>query len=127
MSKGSRLRQLREEKQLTQEALAKLLHTKRQTISKYEKDIVTNIPSDRVEELARVLDTTPEYILGWEPMTKEEQKNSDAIVDITLRLQSDTEFFHLVKSIDGLNKEQFGRANALLQLFFQEAKNEVKD
>lgn len=71
--------------------------------------------SDLIEEKLDVL------------MTKEEQKNSDAIVDITLRLQSDMEFFQLVKSIDGLNKEQFGRANALLQLFFQEAKNEVKD
>lgn len=66
MGKGDRIRQLREEKKLTQEELARLLDTKRQTISKYEKGIVTNIPSDRIEAMARILDTTPEYILGWD-------------------------------------------------------------
>lgn len=66
MTKGDRIRQLREKKSLTQEDLARLLNTKRQTISKYEKNIVTNIPSDKLEELAKVLGTTPEYILGWD-------------------------------------------------------------
>ena len=66
MGKGERIRQLREQKKLTQEELARLLDTKRQTISKYEKEIVTNIPSDRIEAMARILDTTPEYILGWD-------------------------------------------------------------
>lgn len=66
MGKGLRIKQLREAKNLTQEELARLLDTKRQTISKYEKEIVTNIPSDRIERMAEVLDTTPEYILGWE-------------------------------------------------------------
>jgi len=66
MTKGDRIRQLREKKSLTQEDLARLLNTKRQTISKYEKNIVTNIPSDKLEELAKILGTTPEYILGWD-------------------------------------------------------------
>lgn len=66
MNKGNRIRRLREEKGLTQEELAKLLDTKRQTISKYEKGIVTNIPSDRIEAMARILDSTPEFILGWD-------------------------------------------------------------
>ena len=74
MTKGERIKQLREAKNLTQEELARLLSTKRQTISKYEKEIVTNIPSDRIEELARVLDTTPEYIMGWEEPIKEQKK-----------------------------------------------------
>lgn len=66
MGKGDRIRRLREQKKLTQEELARLLDTKRQTISKYEKGIVTNIPSDRIEAMAHILDTTPEYILGWD-------------------------------------------------------------
>ena len=74
MSKGLRIKQLREAKNLTQEELAKLLNTKRQTISKYEKEIVTNIPSDRIEELAKVLGSTPEYIMGWEEPIEEQKK-----------------------------------------------------
>lgn len=79
MGKGDRIRQLRENKRLTQEELARLLDTKRQTISKYEKGIVTNIPSDRIEALAEILDTTPEYILGWEE--KEKAVNDDGLSD----------------------------------------------
>ena len=79
MGKGERIRQLREGKKLTQEELARLLETKRQTISKYEKGIVTNIPSDRIEAMARILDTTPEYILGWD--MEEKPANDDGLTD----------------------------------------------
>lgn len=66
MSKGDRIRNLRRAKGITQIEMARLLSTTKQTISKYENGIVTNIPSDRVEALAKILETTPEYILGWE-------------------------------------------------------------
>lgn len=125
MSKGLRIKELREAKGLTQEELAKLLNTKRQTVSKYEQGIVTNIPSDRIEAMARILETTPEYILGWETMSPEAQKNSDAIADITTRLFSDTAFFTAVNSLCELRPDQFKRASELLDLFFKEAHNKV--
>ena len=78
MTKGERIKQLREASNMTQEELAKRLNTTKQTISKYEKGIVTNIPSDRIESMALILNTTPEYILGWE---NEQQKNSGIITD----------------------------------------------
>lgn len=61
------------------------------------------------------------------PMSKEEQKKSDAIVDITVRLHSDKDFFMFVDSVNKLTAEQFERAKGLMNLFFQEAQNEVKD
>ena len=33
---------------------------------KYEKDIITNIPSDVIERLSRALNTTPAFLMGWE-------------------------------------------------------------
>ena len=85
MTKGSRIRRLREQKGLTQEELAKLLKIKRQSISKYEKEIVTNIPSDKLEEMARILDTTPEYILGWEYAVEDDPiKEANRLADIFL-------------------------------------------
>lgn len=118
MHKGDRIKYLRESKKLTQEELAKLLNTKRQTIHKYEKGIVTNIPSDRIEALARILDTTPEYILGWEPMTEKEQKNSDVIADITDRLFMDQDFLSLVETLSKLDKDQLSRAKEIIGLAF---------
>ena len=70
MAKGDRIRELRRAKKITQEEMARLLSTTKQTVSKYEKGIVSNIPSDRIEAMAKILDTTPEYILGWEEKEK---------------------------------------------------------
>lgn len=66
MTKGERLRLLRENIGLTLEEVADKLFITKQTIYKYEKDIVTNIPSNRLERLAEIYHTTPEFILGWE-------------------------------------------------------------
>lgn len=97
MSKGDRIRDLRKSKGITQSEMAKLLHTTKQTISKYEKGIVTNIPSDRVEAMARILETTPEYILGWEPERVEE--NNDIIAEVVVKMRTDENFFNAVSSL----------------------------
>ena len=65
MDKGSKIRILREAHGLTQYQLGKLCGTTKQTIFKYENGIITNIPSNRLEKIALVLDTTPGYLMGW--------------------------------------------------------------
>ena len=55
---------------MTLEEVAKLCGTTKQTIYKYENEIVTKIPYDKIELLANALGTTPSYLFGWE------QKNS---------------------------------------------------
>ena len=102
MEKGDRIRKLRIEKGITQEEMAKRLNTTKQTISKYEKSIVTNIPSDRLEEMAEILGTTPGYILGWEEI----QNKNDAITDIIVRLRTDKEFFETVELLHYLDDEK---------------------
>ena len=37
----------------------------KQTIYKYEAGIVTNIPSDKIELIAKALRVQPEWIMGW--------------------------------------------------------------
>ena len=66
MNKGQRIKSLREKNGLTMEELFKKLGTTKQTIYKYENDIVTNIPSDRMEALSKVLQCSPAYIMGWD-------------------------------------------------------------
>ena len=48
------------------EQLAELVGTSRQTVHRYENGTITNIPHDKVEALARALDTTPARLMGWE-------------------------------------------------------------
>lgn len=70
MDLGEKIRVLRIKSHLTQEELAKKLNTSKQTIGKYEKGIVTNLPLNRVYELAMALNTTPAYLLDWEEYNK---------------------------------------------------------
>lgn len=97
MNKGERIRRLRIEKRITQIELAEKLNTTKQTISKYEKGIVTNIPSDRIEALARILETTPEYILGWD--TEKTEKNNDIIAEVVVKMRTDEDFFNAVAAL----------------------------
>lgn len=66
MKKGKRLKELREGKGLTMDYVAAKLDTTKQTIYKYENDIVTNIPSDKVEALAKLYNVAPSYIMCWD-------------------------------------------------------------
>lgn len=62
---GQRLKQLREKAGLSQVDLAAKLNVSKQNLYKYENDIITNIPSDKIEEAASILNVSPSYIMGW--------------------------------------------------------------
>lgn len=66
MTKGERIKELRERYGLSQVELALKIGVSKQTLYKYENNIVTNIPSDKIELLARALGTTPAYLMGWD-------------------------------------------------------------
>ena len=72
MSIGTRIRELREARAMSLEDVAKLCGTTRQTIYKYENEIVTNIPYDRIILLSKALSTTPSKLFDW----KEDKKTS---------------------------------------------------
>ena len=62
---GTKLKTLRENKKLTLDEVAQKVGTTRQTLFKYENGIVTNIPSNKIEELARSYGVSPAYLMGW--------------------------------------------------------------
>ena len=126
MTKGERIKALREQADMSQEELAKRMNTTKQTIYKYEKDIVTNIPSDRVEELAQILNSTPEYILGWKKATAEDKKISDTKIGIADRIYNDSEFLSIVEMLDKLSPAQLKKAKGMLNLLFEESIDEMK-
>lgn len=78
MGIGQRIRSAREHKRMTLDEVAKHCKTTRQTIYKYENEIVTNIPYDKIELLSECLDVTPSYLFGWE-----EQKTSPDKPELT--------------------------------------------
>lgn len=58
-----RIRELREDRDLTQKEIAILLHTTQQVYSRYEKGI-TEIPIRHIITLATFYDVSTDYILG---------------------------------------------------------------
>lgn len=65
MTKGERIKGLRQGLGLTMEELGKKIGVSKPTIKRYESGIIDNIPSDKIEALAKALDSTPQYIMGW--------------------------------------------------------------
>ena len=66
MTIGQRIKKRRELLNIGQTELAEKVDVSKQTLYKYENDIVTNIPSDKVELMAKALGCSPSYLMGWE-------------------------------------------------------------
>lgn len=65
MTIGDRIKRRRELLGLSVEEVAKHLGKHRATIYRYENNEIENFPTDVLEPLAVVLQTTPAYLMGW--------------------------------------------------------------
>lgn len=73
MNVGNRIRKRRIELNMSVDELAKRLDKNRTTIYRYEKGDIENLPIDILDPLAKSLETTPAYLMGWdkeEPIAK---------------------------------------------------------
>ena len=76
---------------MTLDEVAKRCETTKQTIFKYENEIVTNIPYDKIVLLSKALDVTPSYLFGWD-----EKKDSPSELQLTEGEKTMLELFRLV-------------------------------
>lgn len=60
---GQKIKALREDHDLTQEQIAKILGTTKQQISKYEKD-QQDMTTERLREICKFFKVSADYILG---------------------------------------------------------------
>lgn len=66
MTIGQRIKNRRLELNLSVEEIAAKLGKNRATVYRYEKDDIKDLPITVLEPLAKVLETTPADLLGWE-------------------------------------------------------------
>lgn len=64
MIMGERIRQLRLEKQLTQEELGKLVGVQRSAVQKWEKGHTQNLKRNVIERLSSFFGVSPSYLMG---------------------------------------------------------------
>lgn len=66
MTVGERIKNLREKLGMSQVDFADKINVSKQTLYKYENDIITNIPSDKIEAAASIGNISPAILMGWD-------------------------------------------------------------
>lgn len=83
---GARIRECRKREGISAEELAKKLGKNKATVYRYENDDIKDLPITTLEPLARALNTTPAYLLGWD-----KEKNNGLSSKEEREIESDLE------------------------------------
>lgn len=110
MTIGDRIKDRRKYLGMSADELGKRLGKDRSTIYRYEKGDIENLPLDILEPIADALETTPQYLMGWEQV----QKNNDIISDAVIRMQTDEVFLSAVESLYKLDQKKLSSILTLL-------------
>lgn len=107
---GQRIKERRKALKMSAEEMGAKLGKDRSTIYRYENGFIENLPLDILEPIAEVLQTTPQYLMGWQ---ETQQKNS-ILTDITVRMRTDKEFFSILEELHQLSPEQLASIKPIL-------------
>lgn len=126
MTIGERIKKRRTELDLSQEEVANELGYKSRTsVFKVEQGI-TDLPLSKVKEFAKVLKTTPSYLMGWEDdegnldvdnLPKKEKLNYEEFME-------QSKFFFNDENVSGEDKELFFKS--LQEIFLDSLKRTKK-
>lgn len=113
VSIGGRIKQRRLELNLSLDEVAAKLNKNRATVYRYENDDIKDLPTTVLEPLAKVLNTTPAYLMGWE---KNLTKDNAAL---TVDLWSDTSLLNEVKKLNVLSEENKKTVFDMIDFLYQ--------
>lgn len=113
MNIGQRIKQRRKALRMSADELGERLGKDRSTIYRYEKGDIENLPLDILEPIAAALQTTPQYLMGWE----EVKKKNDIQTDIVIRMRTDEEFSSLIMGINQLDPVQLASVKQVVDAF----------
>lgn len=119
MTVGERIKEARIKRGIKQADFADKIGVSKQTLYKYENNVITNIPSDKIEAAAKVAGVSPAYLMGWEtvigindvPFAKANQIYNKSVVYDAIEEHFGEDAGMLLQSYDVLNKK--GKKEAL--------------
>lgn len=96
MTIGERIKKVRENLEMSQVEFADKIRVSKQTLYKYENNLITNIPSDKIEAVAKVGMVSPAYLMGWEgiELTGDRIKSTRHIFDVSQKDSVDLMFMY---------------------------------
>lgn len=118
MTVGERIKLARETKNLSQTDLANACKISKQTLYKYENNIITNIPSDKIEVIANYLSISPAYLMGWETDNKDTNNklaDDEELQEYLEELKNRSEMRMLFSLAKGATKEDVERAVKIIE------------
>lgn len=107
MNIGDRVRELREEKGMTQQELAERLGYKHKSSLAHIENNERDIPRSMVVKLADILETTPAYLMGWTEKESAPENVSDLKGTIIAKVNqlSDSQLDRLLGYLEALLSE----------------------
>lgn len=122
---GQRIREYRNKMGMSQVAFAKAIGVSKQTLYKYENDIITNIPSDKIEMAARICNVSPALLMGWDDVENFEHQESYYVnaetAELAQKLLADPDYRILFDAAIDSRKEDIKMAADLLRRFKEDA------
>lgn len=108
-NKGDRIKNLRINNKMTLEEVGEKIGVSKQTLYKYENNIITNIPSDKIEGLAKVFNISPAVIMGWDKDDEQYYQDKEA-AEYAEMLRTRPEMRLLFSASRGISKEEMQEA-----------------
>lgn len=81
MDIGAKLKQRRIEEKISAEELANKLGVSKSTIYRYEKGEIAKVPTETLEKISKILNTSPAYFMGWSDLTHNSKSDIVAIYE----------------------------------------------
>lgn len=72
---GDLIKKLRLEKGMTLEELGGKVGVGKSTVRKWENGMIANMKRDKIDKVAKALDVSPAYLMGWEDKNQPEFDN----------------------------------------------------
>lgn len=115
MTIGQRIQARRKELKMSADELGKRIGKDRSTVYRYEKGDIENLPLDVLGPIANALETTQQYLMGWEKI----EKKADTISDVVLRMKNDPDFLSLIETLNTLDAERINGVKQMLSAFLK--------
>lgn len=115
MTIGQRIQARRKELKMSADELGKRIGKDRSTVYRYEKGDIENLPLDVLGPIANALETTQQYLMGWEKI----EKKADTISDVVLRMKTDPDFLSLIETLNTLDAERINGVKQMLSAFLK--------
>lgn len=108
MNIGERIKNRRKELKMSADVVAEKLGVSRSTIFRYEKGDIEKLPTNILDDISEILETTPAYLMGWDTQPEIEKEN---IITIYEKLSSKRR-----KKVYDFAKTQLEEQNKVVQL-----------